>query len=118
MGMLIKVARLLGLMSAAGTLGLYAMLVWANPYSSGVLTLPIVLRMLVGLGGLWVAVKGQRYWMLLVFALSFVPLGMYMLRTPGLFRWIGILDLLYLVAGLLLFVKPETAKVVASSKPN
>jgi len=114
--MLLKIARLMSLVSAAGALGLYAVLVWANPYSSGALTLPIVVRMLVGFVGLFVAFKTWRYWMLLMFALSFVPLGVYMLGTPGMFRWIGILDLLYLVAGLLLFVKPETAKVVVSSK--
>lgn len=111
--MLTKIGRLIGLTSAVGALVLYGMVVWFNPYAPGSLTLPIGFRMLVGLVGLWLAYKGRPYLMTLVFILSFVPLGLYMLGTPGLFRWIGILDLAYLAASLMILVDTFRTKSFA-----
>jgi hypothetical protein len=30
--------------------------------------------------------------------LSFLPIGLYTMGTPGIFKWIGVLNLLYLAA--------------------
>lgn len=105
--MLRRTAQVMGLVSATGGLVLCAVFVWFNPYTAGVLTLPIAVRVAIGLGGLFAAFKGWRFWMLVVFAASFLPLGLYLLGTPGIFKWIGISDLVYLVATLLLFVQVD-----------
>jgi hypothetical protein len=36
------------------------------------------------------------------FLLSFFPFGLYLLGTPGIFAWIGVMNVFYLVAGALL----------------
>jgi hypothetical protein len=50
----------------------------------------------------WASLYGKPLVLLLAFVLSFVPFGLYMLGTPGAFFWIGVADLLYLFAALLL----------------
>lgn len=111
--MLTKFGRYLGLAAAVGALALYGIFVWFNPYNPGSLTLPVVLRMLVGVAGLWVAYKAKPLVMLLGFVLAFVPLGLYMLGTPGLFRWIGVMDLVYLTASLMIGLDALRARSLA-----
>jgi hypothetical protein len=49
--------------------------------------------------------------MLLVFVVAFAPIGLFMLGTPGLFRWIGIFELLYLVTAVAVWFEKRTAKM-------
>lgn len=45
----------------------------------------------------------MKPWALVVaFVGSFVPVGLYTLGLPGVFRFVGVADLLYLFAGVLL----------------
>jgi len=48
--------------------------------------------------------------MMVIFGALFVPIGLYLLFTPGIFRWIGIFNLLYLLASLLMVVEHAIAK--------
>jgi hypothetical protein len=49
--------------------------------------------------------------MLILFAASFIPIGLYMLGTPGIFRLIGIFDILNLLAAILMIIgKPTPAQ--------
>ena len=57
---------------------------------------------LVGAVAAW---KGRPVWMFVVFALSFVPVGLYTLGVPGPFQWVGVSNTLFLVSGLLMLVK-------------
>lgn len=113
---LATLARTLGVLASVGTLTLYTTFVWANPYSPGMLTLPIMLMMLFAGVGMWAAWAGRPYLMAAVALGLFVPMGLYMLGTPGLFRWIGVFNLVFFLAAVLMFVdrfKGHTTRTVA-----
>lgn len=97
---MVKITRLIGMLASLGTLGLYTVLVFFNPYRAGSLTAPIMLMLLLAAVGFLVAWKTNPYLMLVVFLTSFIPVGFYLLGTPGLFRWIGVLNVLYGLVGL------------------
>lgn len=61
------------------------------------------------------AYLARPYLMLLVFVVAFAPIGLYMLGTPGLFRWIGIFELIYLAAAVAVWFEKRTRK--APQKP-
>jgi hypothetical protein len=54
--------------------------------------------------GLLASLKKWLLLMLVIFLLSFFPIGLYMLGVPSVFRLIGVVDLLYLIATLWLLV--------------
>jgi hypothetical protein len=107
---MLKIARLIGMFASLGTLGLYIVLVFFNPYSAGQLTWPIGLMMLLAGVGFMVAWKTSPYLMLIVFLASFIPIGLYMLGTPGIFKWIGVFNLLYGLASLSLIAEAWVVK--------
>lgn len=113
---MLKVARLSGLLTSIGVLGLYLVFVFFNPYRPGSLTLPIVAMMVLALVGALAAWWAKPYLMLAIFLVTFVPVGLYMLGTPGLFKWIGILQLVFLLASILMAVEPVVLKW--RRKPN
>jgi hypothetical protein len=104
----LQLIRLIGLTGAGLTLLLYTCFVFFIPYSDqalypdvyGVAILMSLLALLAG----WAALKFKPGWLLAAFLLSFFPVGLYLLGMPGLFRWIGLGNLLYLLAGLSLIL--------------
>ena len=56
----------------------------------------------IGILGILAAWRGLPFLMLAVFAFSFFPMGLYLLGTPGIYRWIGVFDFLFLVSGALM----------------
>jgi hypothetical protein len=103
-----RLARTLGVAAALAVVILLAVLLFANPYSDqgiGAVTYAIMALMaaLAGLAG-WSAWKGHPLGLIAAFALSFFPVGLYLLGTPGVFRWIGAADVLYLAGGVLLWI--------------
>lgn len=106
-----KVARLIGMLASLGVLGLYLVYVFFNPYSPGSLTLPIVVMLTLALVGALAAWWAKPYFMLAVFLVAFIPMGLYTLGTPGLFKWIGILQLIFLLASVLMAAEPVLLKL-------
>ncbi len=102
---MLNISRLLGLSAAVGLISLWGIFGWLNPNGSQGLTwgsyLLIGVMMVLAIIGLVGVLIDHPILMLVVFGLSFVPVGLYLLATPGLFRWIGLLDLLFLIAALL-----------------
>ena len=86
-----------------------ARILFFNPYGNRgftAATYAIVTLMLgIALLGMVAAWKGKPYLMLAVFAVSFVPVGLYALGVPGPFKWIGVFNTLFLVSGLLMVGK-------------
>ncbi len=61
------------------------------------------LMIVLALAAAWASLNTKPLILLFAFVGSFVPSGFYMLLlTPSPFKWIGVGNLLYLVAGLLM----------------
>jgi magnesium-transporting ATPase (P-type) len=99
-----RIGQVLGIFSTLGALILWIISLWYNPYSPAPLTLPLLGMMALALLGLLAASLARPLVMVFIFVFSFVPVGLYMLGTPGIFKWIGIFNLLYGTAGLILLI--------------
>ena len=106
--MISMIGRLLGLSASVGTIGLWSVFSFLNPYGyqgfsnsqyliAGVMTILAIV-------GLTAALQEKPYIMLAVFGLSFIPVGLYLLGTPGIFKWIGVFNLLLLCSALIYLV--------------
>lgn len=100
------VARVVALVAASGAISLWCIFLFANPYDREGITggtyvvgaLMIILALVAAWGSLT-----ARSWMLVVaFAGSFIPIGLYMVGTPGVFALIGVANVLYLVTAIVL----------------
>jgi hypothetical protein len=100
-----KIVCLLGALFAFGSLSLYIVLAFFNPYAPGHITVPMVAMIFLAIWGIIASLTEKPYLMLTVSLVSFVPIGLYLLGTPGIFRWIGACNLLLLLASLLLLYK-------------
>ncbi|MBI1877108.1 MAG: hypothetical protein HYR94_02545 [Chloroflexi bacterium] len=105
---LLTLAHFIGLIAASLTVILYSVLLFFNPYTNQPATaethwiavIMILLALLVG----WASLKYMPVLIFLAFLASFFPVGLYMLGTPGLFRAIGVGNLLYLMAVILMVI--------------
>ncbi len=97
-------SRWLGAAAALASVSLWAVFVCFNPFvglgvSSGSYAVAAVM-VAVALLALWAALSFRPGWLCAAFAASFVPVGFYLLLVSGIFKWVGIANLLYLVAAL------------------
>ncbi len=106
--MLLILARSVGLVGAFSTAVLWLVFVFFNPYLSpdqapdpGPYVMGAMM-VLLSVAAAWAVLKLRTGILFLAFAASFVPVGFYVLLTPSIFKWIGVCNLLYLVAGLLM----------------
>lgn len=104
--LIVNIARWAGVLAALGTFAFYLIFNFANPHGNQGYTAEAfansLLMMALALGGALVAGFANPYLMLIAFALLFYPIGLYFFLTPGVFRWIGIFELLYLGAALVI----------------
>jgi type VI protein secretion system component VasK len=61
-----------------------------------------VLMMLFAIFAVIASVRGHGLALLIMFIMSFFPVGGYLFGIPHWLRWIGVLDLGFLMAGLML----------------
>ena len=99
-----NVFKAIGLASAIINLLLLGSFLLANHREASEATLAIsgVMMMLAILAG-WAALKGKALWLTIAFAVSFFPFGIYLLGTPEIGRWIGLVNLVYLVSAIGLY---------------
>ena len=75
-----------------------------NPYKAqggSEIGLAIIgLMMLFSILAGWAAWKGKVMWLTIAFVGSFFPVGLYVLGTPEIWRWIGLMNLLYVVSAI------------------
>ena len=111
-GLLLTFARLLGLGAAALVALLYGVMLFFNPYPTDGITsgtyIVGALMILLALLAAWGALTLQPLLLLLAFGGSFVPVGYYLLGTPGVFAGIGVADLGYAVAGAIMLLYPRS----------
>lgn len=99
-----RISQITAAFAAIGCIGLWSIYLWANPYAevSGFPGRLVGTAMiLIWIGGLVALFREIPAWLYITFGLAFVPVGFYLLGTPGLFAWIGVLTLVYLVGGVL-----------------
>ncbi len=107
--LLLILARLAGLLGALAAAALWIVFMFFNPYASPnqspdpELGLYVMATMMILLAAAvaWAVVNVKPLILLGAFIGSFVP-GFYVLLTPSIFKWIGVANLLYLVALLLI----------------
>lgn len=109
-------ARALGIVFQAIAIGLYGILDFFNPYvplqlgqDAGPL-MTSILQVAFAVLGIVVSWAGKPILMLGISALEFIPAGCYLLGTPGIFRWIGILDVLYGLTAIFLWMSQHGSK--------
>lgn len=98
---MLKVSRAISLFALAGINGLYISIAFFNPYAAGGMTLPILGMMFLACTGVIAVLKAKPRIALGISLALFVPIGFYTMGTPGIFRWIGILNLLFVTASLM-----------------
>ena len=103
-----SLAYFIGLTAAGLTIILYGVLLFFNPYVSQPATMETywvaAIMILLALLVVWAILNHMPGLIFLAFLASFFPVGLYMLGTPGLFMGIGICNLLYLTAGILMII--------------
>jgi hypothetical protein len=101
---------------AACGLWLWALGTPQGPFSLSPVHIAIgVLMMLFAIFAVIASVRGHGLALLIMFIMSFFPVGGYLFGIPHWLRWIGVLDLGFLMAGLmLLYSTRNTAEQQAS----
>ena len=108
-----QAGRSIGLAASAATFSLWLVFLFsirigiagvtAGTYAVAALMLGLAL---VGAVAAW---KARPLCMFLVFALCFIPVGLYTLGVPGSLKWVGVSNTLLLVSGLLMLAKRKPA---------
>jgi len=102
--LLLILARSAGLLGALTAAVLWAVFIFFNPYYSpdqGFNLAPYataIMMILLAVAAAWATLHVRPLILLVAFVGSFAPAGFYVLLTPSIFKWIGVADLLYLIA--------------------
>lgn len=106
--------KIIGTASGVAACGLW---LWAlgtpqGTFSLSALNIAIgVLMMLIAIFAVIASVRGHGLALLVMFIMSFFPVGAYLFGIPHWLRWIGVADLGFLVAGLMIWYStPKTAE--------
>lgn len=101
-----EIGKITGTLAACGTIVLWLIFLFANPYNNQAqavdTVLVVILMLFLGALGVLAALTNRPYLMAFLAAAMFVPVGLYTLGTPGLFRGIGLLEIVYFAAALLM----------------
>jgi hypothetical protein len=98
---LTRFGQVLGIAACLVAMTLYLVMAWFNPYVEGATRPPMMVpHLMIGLhaAGLAAAALRAVFSMYVTFLLVFLPVGFYLLSSPGMFRWIGVADLVFLGA--------------------
>jgi hypothetical protein len=110
--------KIIGAASGVAACGLW---LWALGTPQGTFSLSAVniaigvLMMLIAIFAVIASVRGHGLALVVMFIMSFFPVGAYLFGMPHWLRWIGVSDLGFLVAGLMIWYStPKTVKHQAS----
>lgn len=103
---MLQAGRWIGFPASGAALVLWAMFLVANPYGKSGITaatyVVVAVMMALAAAAFVAAWKVNPILMFLVFGLSLIPAGLYLLGTRGIFRWVGVCNFLFLPSGLLM----------------
>jgi hypothetical protein len=110
--------KIIGAASGAAACGLW---LWALGTPQGTFSLSAVhiaigvLMMLFAIFAVIASVRGHGFALMIMFIMSFFPVGAYLYGIPHWLRWIGVTNIGFLVAGLMIWYStPKTAEHEAS----
>ena len=96
---------------------LWLVLFFINPYvKSGAesiespITAPGVLMAAFSLVAAWASIKGRLFLLFAVSAVSFLPMGVYLLGSPSIFKWIGVMNIVCLLSAISMFAMRRTQR--------
>jgi hypothetical protein len=99
-----EAARIIGVAASAGTVVLWFILNFANPYTHELSESDVIWRTFLFLcAPACLAFVGALIRKSAVLFIAFVwslPISLYLSMTPGMFKWFGVTSLSYLVAGI------------------
>ena len=98
------VAKFTGIVSGVGVCACWIVAIWAPTpgltLSSGVALVVALLMAMLAIMAVIASIRGHGITLLVLFFASFFPIGLYLLGDPDWVRVIGVLNLGYLIAGL------------------
>lgn len=114
-----ETGRVLGVITMLGVIGLWLVLLFYNPYGYQGFTARTGwmagLMIFLAAIGLLLCLAGKPYWMAFIFAVMFTPVGLYTMGTPGIYRWVGILELIFAGAALLMIAARQSPGQINTS---
>jgi hypothetical protein len=104
-----KASILVGLLGSLAGIALWIILVYFNPYSNGDntvsnTTIVTVYRVFLPAIAALVSSIFRKPWLMLIVFLWFLPAGLYLAGTPGIFKYFGLVEASYLVSAFLMIV--------------
>lgn len=112
------IGKFTGVVSGAGACASWMVALWAPSPAlslSGVGFAVALLMALLAIVAVIASVHGHGITLLVLFFTSFFPIGLYLLGVPGWVRLIGVLNLGYLIAGLVAWRLPRAIEGFESS---
>lgn len=113
--LLYKTGQIIGAVAGALSCLLWMATLWdpASPFSFSPASFVVVFWMiLIAIIAVIASIKGNSTMLLVMFVVAFLPIGLYVIAVPHWIRWVGLANLGYLIAGLLLRLKasaPDSA---------
>ncbi len=101
----LKAGRLTGVVAGSVSCLLWIAALWdpTSPFSFSPASMLVVFLMIVtGVLVVIASLKGNSTMLLVLFFVSFLPIGLYVIGIPHWIRWVGLANTGFLVAGLLL----------------
>lgn len=108
--------KVAGVLSAVVVLGLLMVLVLAPPYApvAAISTLALVPTAVLAVAVVIASLIGSPGVVLIAFLVSFLPVGLYLLLSPGMFKAIGLMEVGYLLAAALFYCGDSAARRITS----
>ena len=107
--LLYKTGQITGAVAGALSCLLWMATIWdpTSPFSFWAVSYAVVFAMiLIAIIAVIASIKGNSTMLLVMFFVAFLPVGLYVIAVPHWIRWIGLANLGYLIAGLLLRLYP------------
>jgi hypothetical protein len=101
-----KLGQITGIISGAVASLLWMMSLWLpeTSFSFGIASMAVILIMIVLAVIVIVAsLKGHSTALIVIFGISFFPVGLYMLGVPHWLQWVGLANIGYLFAGVIIW---------------
>lgn len=108
-GLLYELGQIIGVVSGIAASMLWMLSIWdpASGFSFSYASFAVVLVMtLIAIFAVIASIKGHSTVLIVLFAISFFPIGLYVLAVPHWLKWVGLANLGFLVAALLTRRKP------------